>query len=101
MDGAGPVTVFWRIKLPLLRPSLLFVCITQFITGLQSFALIIVMTDGGPGDATNVAALEMYHQAFTYGNWGTASAGAFVLFLVVLVVTLLQLWIFRRRGEEA
>jgi multiple sugar transport system permease protein len=101
LDGAGPVTVFWRITLPLLRPSLLFVCVTQFLTGLQSFALIIVMTKGGPGDATNVAALEMYRQAFGNGDWGTASAAAFVLFLVVLAITLAQLWIFRRTGEDA
>jgi multiple sugar transport system permease protein len=100
LDGAGPVTVFWKITVPLLRPSLLFVCITQFLTGLQSFALIIVMTRGGPGDATNVAALEMYRQAFGYGDWGTASAAAFVLFVVVLVVTLVQLWFFRRKGED-
>ncbi|WP_460105330.1 carbohydrate ABC transporter permease [Streptomyces sp. YKOK-J1] len=101
LDGAGSVTVFLRITLPLLRPSLLFVCVTQFLTGLQSFALIIVMTKGGPGDATAVAALEMYRQAFSYGDWGTASAAAFVLFLVVLVVTLLQLLLFRRKGEDA
>ncbi|MEV5736264.1 sugar ABC transporter permease [Streptomyces sp. NPDC052292] len=101
LDGAGPVTVFLRITLPLLRPSLLFVCVTQFLTGLQSFALITVMTRGGPGDATAVAALEMYRQAFAYGDWGTASAAAFVLFLVVLVVTLAQLLLFRRTGEDA
>ncbi|WP_053707914.1 carbohydrate ABC transporter permease [Streptomyces sp. NRRL B-3648] len=101
LDGAGAVTVFFRITLPLLRPSLLFVCVTQFLTGLQSFALIIVMTKGGPGDATDVAALEMYRQAFSYGDWGAASAAAFVLFLVVLAVTLAQLWIFRRKGEDA
>ncbi|MEU5080844.1 MULTISPECIES: carbohydrate ABC transporter permease [Streptomyces] len=101
LDGAGPGTVFWRITLPLLRPSLLFVCVTQFLTGLQSFALITVMTRGGPGDATNVAALEMYRRAFDHGDWGTASAAAFVLFAVVLVVTLAQLWVFRRAGEDA
>ncbi|MEV6805067.1 carbohydrate ABC transporter permease [Streptomyces sp. NPDC017248] len=100
LDGAGPATVFRRITLPLLRPSLLFVCVTQFLTGLQSFALITVMTQGGPGDATNVAALEMYRQAFAYGDWGTASAAAFVLFAVVLLVTLAQLWFFRRTGED-
>ncbi|MFK0257958.1 carbohydrate ABC transporter permease [Streptomyces sp. NPDC090445] len=101
LDGAGQVTVFRKITLPLLRPSLLLVCITQLISGLQSFALITVMTKGGPGDATNVAALEMYRQAFSYGRWGPASAAAFVLFVVVLVVTLAQLWIFRRKGEDA
>ncbi|MFJ4327645.1 carbohydrate ABC transporter permease [Streptomyces tricolor] len=101
LDGAGPVTVFRRITLPLLRPSLLFVCVTQFLNGLQSFALIIVMTKGGPGNATDVAALEMYRQAFSYGDWGTASAAAFVLFAVVLAVTLAQLWVFRHKGEDA
>lgn len=101
LDGAGSFTVFRKITLPLLRPSLVFVCITQFLTGLQSFGLIIVMTKGGPGDATDVAALEMYRQAFGYGDWGTASAAAFVLFTVVLAVTLAQLWIFRRKGEDA
>ncbi|BDM73157.1 hypothetical protein HEK616_66440 [Streptomyces nigrescens] len=102
LDGAGDRTIFWRITLPLLRPSLLFVCLTQFIAGLQSFALINVMTgDGGPGDATNVAALEMYQQAFRYGDWGIAGAAAFVLFLVIAVITALQLWLFRRKDEEA
>ncbi|MFD7666681.1 carbohydrate ABC transporter permease [Streptomyces sp. NPDC059788] len=102
LDGAGRFTVFTRITLPLLRPSLLFVCVTQFITGLQSFALIIVMTgEGGPGDATNVAALEMYQRAFKYGDWGSASAAALVLFVVILVITLAQLWLFRRKGEDA
>ncbi|MDC7337656.1 carbohydrate ABC transporter permease [Streptomyces lydicus] len=52
LDGAGRGTVFRRITLPLLRPSLLFVCLTQFFAGLQSFALINVMTgDGGQGAA--------------------------------------------------
>ncbi|MEU7226473.1 carbohydrate ABC transporter permease [Streptomyces chrestomyceticus] len=102
LDGAGQFTVFARITLPLLRPSLLFVCVTQFITGLQSFALIIVMTgEGGPGDATSVAALEMYQRAFKYGDWGSASAAALVLFVLILVITLVQLWLFRRKGEDA
>ncbi|MFK8850569.1 carbohydrate ABC transporter permease [Streptomyces sp. Ac-502] len=102
LDGAGQFTVFTRITLPLLRPSLLFVCVTQFITGLQSFALIIVMTgEGGPGDATSVAALEMYQRAFKYGDWGSASAAALVLFVLILVITLVQLWLFRRKGEDA
>jgi len=101
VDGATPWRMFWQITLPLLRPSLLFVLITQFIGGLQSFALIIVMTgDGGPVNATNVAAFEMYQQAFKFGAWGTASAMAMVLFVVIFVITLLQLWIARRRGEE-
>jgi multiple sugar transport system permease protein len=101
VDGANSWRMFWQITLPLLRPSLLFVLVTQFIGGLQSFALIIVMTtDGGPVNATNVAAFEMYQQAFKFGAWGTASAMAMVLFAVIFVITLLQLWIARRTGEE-
>jgi multiple sugar transport system permease protein len=103
IDGANSWTAFWSITLPLLRPSLVFVIITQAIAGMQSFALIIVMTkDGGPANATNVGAFEMYQQAFRFGAWGTASAMAMVLFLIIFAITLLQLWLSRRagRGED-
>lgn len=100
LDGTNAWTRFWHITLPLLRPTLLFVLITQFIAGLQSFALIIVMTQGGPSNATNVAGFEIYQQAFKFGSWGVASAMALVLFVVIFIITLLQLWFFRRKGEE-
>jgi len=101
IDGANSWRTFWQITLPLLRPSLLFVFITQCIAGLQSFALIIVMTkDGGPVNATNVAAFEMYQRAFKFGAWGTASAMAMVLFVIIFIITLIQLWISRRAGDD-
>ncbi|HZE38674.1 MAG TPA: sugar ABC transporter permease [Stackebrandtia sp.] len=100
LDGTNAWTSFWHITVPLLRPTLLFVLITQFIAGLQSFALIMVMTQGGPANATNVAGFEIYQQAFKFGVWGVASAMALVLFVVIFVITLAQLWIFRRKGEE-
>ncbi len=101
IDGANSWTAFWGITLPLLRPSLVFVIITQAIAGLQSFALIIVMTkDGGPANATNVGAFEMYQQAFRFGAWGTASAMAMVLFLIIFIITLIQLALSRRAGQE-
>jgi len=79
-----------------------FVFITQCIAGLQSFAIIIVMTgDGGPANATNVAAFDMYQQAFKFGAWGTASAMAMVLFVIIFIITLIQLALSRRtRGED-
>lgn len=101
IDGAKSWRTFFSITLPLLRPSLLFVFITQFIAGLQSFALIIVMTkDGGPVNSTNVAAFEMYQQAFKFGAWGTASAMAMVLFVIIFIITLIQLWINKRMGGD-
>jgi multiple sugar transport system permease protein len=57
--------------------------------------------NGGPGNSTNVGGLEMYNQAFSYGNWGTASAMAFVLFVCVFIVTIIQLTVFRRGGVES
>lgn len=102
LEGAGSAQLFWHITLPLLRPSVLFVLITGFISGLQSFTLILVMTgDGGPANATNVGGLEMYNQAFQYGAWGIACAMAFILFVIVFIATVLQLRIFRRGGVES
>ena len=101
IDGANVWKTFWQITLPLLRPSLLFVFITQFIAGLQSFALIIVMTGtGGPVNSTNVAAFEMFQTAFKFGAWGTASAMAIILFVIIFGITLIQLRFSRLRGEE-
>lgn len=97
IDGATEGQIFRRITLPLLRPSILFVLVTQFIAGLQTFALVVVMTNGGPANSTNVAGLEMYQQAFSYSHWGIASAMAFVLFVLIFLITLVQLWIGRER----
>lgn len=102
LEGASVSKMFWHITLPLLRPSMLFVLITGLISGLQSFTLTMVMTgDGGPGNATNVGGLEMYNQAFQYSAWGIACAMAFILFIIVFVVTAIQLMIFRRGGVES
>ncbi|WP_135551916.1 carbohydrate ABC transporter permease [Paenibacillus cymbidii] len=102
LEGVGPWRQYFNITFPLLRPTILFVMITSFIGGLQSFTLTLVMTkNGGPVDSTNVAALEMYNQAFTFGNWGLASAEAFILFVCILIVTLAQLAFFRKGGVES
>ena len=101
IDGAGPWQEFCHITLPLLRPTLLFVLVTGFITGLQSFALVLVMTGGGPANATRVLALYMYQTAFQDLRMGRATAMVFVLFLVILAITLVQLRLFRRGGVES
>lgn len=102
IEGAGVFQLYRYITLPLLKPSILFVLITSFIGGLQSFTLALVMTrNGGPGNSTNVAGLEMYNQAFAYSNWGIASAMAFTLFVCVFIITMIQLVIFKRGGVES
>lgn len=102
MDGAGNWDVFRRVTLPLLKPTLLFVIITNlFLTLGSSFPLMLVLTEGGPAHSTTVTALYMYQVAFADLRLGRASAAAFLLALVILPVTLLQLRLFRRGGMDA
>lgn len=84
------------MTLPLLTPQLLFVLITQIISSFQVFALIFVMTKGGPGNATNVYIYYLYQNAFTFGDLGYASAMAWVLFVIIALITFLQLRLQRR-----
>lgn len=97
VDGAGPMQQFLRITVPLLRPTLLFVLVTGVIGSFQVFDLVYVLTNGGPGQATNVVNLQIYKSAFTGFRIGEASAMSVILFLVILVFTGLQFAYFRRR----
>lgn len=101
VDGANVRQEFWHITIPLLRPTILFNLVTGFIGGLSSFTLIMVMTQGGPLNTTNVVANYMYQVAFSDMRMGRASAMAFALFGVILLVTLIQLRVFRRGGIES
>ncbi|MEO8244016.1 MAG: sugar ABC transporter permease [bacterium] len=103
LDGAGETQIFFQITLPLLMPTTLFVLITNFIAGLSYFALNLVLTDGngGPMRSTTVTGLYMYQTAFNDLRMGRASAMAYILFAVILVITLIQLRVFRRGGVEA
>ena len=102
VDGANTLQTFWHVTVPLIRPTLLFVSITSFITAMGSaFALILVLTNGGPVQSTNVTALYMYQMAFSDLRMGRASTAAFVLFVVIFIVTLIQLRVFRRGGLES
>ena len=95
-DGANRVSRFFRITLPLLTPQLFFVLITQVIASFQVFGLIFVMTKGGPGTATNVYIYYLYQTAFTFGDLGKAAAMAWVLFVIIGLITFVQLRLQRR-----
>lgn len=97
LDGASKVQQFRRITLPLLRPTLLFVLVTGVIGSFQVFDTVYVMTAGGPGNATEVANLNIYNTAFAGFRIGEASAMSVVLFLVILVITVLQFRYFNKR----
>jgi len=91
LDGAGAWQQFRRVTLPLLRPTLVFVTIITGIGYFQLFAEPYVMTQGGPAGATLSVVLLMYEEGFRWWNMGYGAAVAFVLFAVILALTLLQL----------
>lgn len=90
VDGANAWQKFKKITLPLLTPTSFFVSIMLIINSFKVFDLIKVMTDGGPGRASNVLVYDIYNEAFGNFNFGYSSAIAMVLFIVVLGITLIQ-----------
>jgi len=98
MDGASAVGRFWHVTLPGLAPVVLLVSLLTIAGYLQLFAEPYVMTQGGPGQATVSVLYFMYEQGFKWWNLGVASAVAFLLFGLMLAVTLVQLAVARRRG---
>ena len=99
IDGAGPVREFFAVTLPALRSELAIAVGFTVITTLRSFALVYVMTQGGPGSETRVPAIELYERAFAQFEVGAAAAIGVVLTLLIFVVTLSIMWAFER-GER-
>jgi len=100
IDGCGPWGVFRNVTFPLLMPTTFFVLVLGIIRATQNaFAVVYVMTGGGPVDATNVIVLYLYHYAFRFFRMGYASAVAYVLFIFIFGLTLLQFFLLRRRME--
>jgi ABC-type sugar transport system permease subunit len=97
LDGANKWEQFRRVTLPLLRPTMLFVLVTGVIGSFQVFDTVYVMTDGGPGNTTQVANLNIYNTAFAGFRIGEASAMSVVLFLLILAVTIVQFRWFNKR----
>jgi ABC-type sugar transport system permease subunit len=97
IDGASAFRQFTRITLPLLNSTMLFVLVTDIIGSFQIFDTVYVMTQGGPGNATNVINYQIYQTAFQNFDVGSAAAMSLVLFAVILVVTVIQFRFFRSR----
>ena len=95
VDGANEITKFFRITVPALSPTTFFLVITTLITSFQVFAPIQIMTRGGPGSSTNVLVYYIYTAAFSFFRMGYASTISWVLFALLLIVTLVQ-W----RGQK-
>jgi multiple sugar transport system permease protein len=96
IDGASAWGRFVHITIPMLSPYILFNAIIGVIHTLQMFDQAYVMTGGGPADSTLFYSLNLFWQGFRYFRMGYASAMAWILFLIVLSLTLLQLWLSRK-----
>ena len=97
LDGARPVQVFFRITLPLLKPTLLYLVVTGTINSFQVFTNIYLMTRGGPQFATTTIVYMIYDTAFKQFQFGPASAMAMVLFVITAIFALVQ---FKWLGQE-
>jgi len=96
IDGANRIQQFTKITVPLISPVIFFVTITGVIGSFQSFDLVYNMTHGGPGHATTLIGYYIWRQAFDYMNMGYGAALAYIVFAVILVLTLIQ-WFLRKR----
>lgn len=91
VDGATTVQQFFKITLPLLRKTSFFVLTISLINSFQVFDQVNIMTGGGPGNATSVVVQSVYNHAFRYFQMGYATAESWILFIVILIVTLIQM----------
>ena len=96
-DGANAWQRFWRITLPMLRPTMFFVLVTGIVSSAQVFDTVYALTDGGPEGRTDLVAHRIYAEAFGSAAIGRASVMAVVLFVILVGVTVVQHLYFRRR----
>ncbi|MEZ4707098.1 MAG: sugar ABC transporter permease [Caldilineaceae bacterium] len=99
VDGATPVQIFFRITLPLLKRVIMFVVVTQTIFSFQVFVPVYTMTRGGPLDSTKVIVYYIYQNGFLFADMGYASAISIVTLLLLLIVSAIQMRLFRSDVE--
>jgi multiple sugar transport system permease protein len=96
IDGAKTWQKFRHVTLPLLTPVTFFILIMSIIFSFQSFALVYVITGGGPGFATSVYVYKLWKEAFQFYRWGFASAMSWILFVAIALITVFQWWLSKR-----
>lgn len=99
IDGANRWVMFFKIKLPLISPSVFFASTMTMITSFQLFTQPFILTKGGPGDSTMTLVYYIYNEGFVYQNLGAAAAAAWLMFMIILVITVFQFvgekkWVF-------
>jgi multiple sugar transport system permease protein len=90
LDGAGPVQRWWRVTLPLIKSTTLYLTVLYTIASFEVFERIYVMAPSGVGNSTQTIVMQIYHNAFYQFKFGVASAQAFVLFVMVATLAVVQ-----------
>lgn len=98
IDGAGEMRRFRSIVLPLLKPTFFYIVVVGTINSIRGFPPFLIMTGGGPGEATRVVGLMIYEYGFTMLKMGLASAMSVVLLAIILTFTLIQRRLYRYEG---
>jgi len=101
VDGAGALDRFWHVTLPGLSPVMFFLVVTTILSSFQAFDIINIMTKGGPVNATNTLIFHLYELFFVQSSAGRAAVVAWLLFILMVVVTLLQVRYLERRVNYA
>jgi raffinose/stachyose/melibiose transport system permease protein len=102
IDGAGSLMTFRAVTLPLIMPSLTIGVFLTLNGSFKVFDVVFALTGGGPGRATQPIALNVYEEAFRMSNrYGYASVKAFILFIIVLAITLVQISVMKKREIQA
>ena len=97
LDGASGARLFWHITLPQLRPITVVVVGISVVNSLKTFDIVWLLTQGGPGTASETLALTMYRETFTLARYGAGAAVAVVLTVIVVAAS----WIYLRRQLRA
>ncbi|MBU4213733.1 MAG: sugar ABC transporter permease [Actinobacteria bacterium] len=101
LDGAGAWRRLWSITIPLLSPSIFFVVVISLINGFQVFDQVYAMTAGGPAGSSQVVVQQVYDLTFHYAKAGQGAALSWMLFVVILAITVVQMWGQRRWVHDA
>lgn len=102
IDGANSIQNFQHVTLPMIYPAVTIGIFLTLSTSFKVFDAVFALTGGGPGRSTQVIAINIVEEAFRFNQrYGYASAKAIILFIIVLLITMVQLWIMKRREVEA
>jgi ABC-type sugar transport system permease subunit len=100
VDGAGPVRIFFRITVPLLRPVIVFSVTLSIIGTFSLFTEPLLLTNGGPANATTTPVIQIWQNTFSFLRVGYSSAMSWVYFAVIVVMALTQFFLVSRRDRR-